>query len=284
MTEANERVIGDALLQKSYRTDFPFREVKNKGEKQQYYVENNHPAIVSREVFDAVKQRQVEKAKKSQPQVTWELTKKIFCTECGRGFRRMTVNNKAYWMCSGNVSRSENCQSLRFAEQEIFDAFILLSNKLTANRKTILTPLISQLEQMQERSGGTRDKIHQIDQNIARLTESLHVINRLHGKGILSPTDYTAQSSAVNKQVNALRTQRRQLLTEDEDDEQIDKLRELDDILAQTTPKAIFDNVLFNRIVTRITALSDTKLQFQLHGGLELTEVIPMRERRCNQK
>lgn len=48
----NERYMGDALLQKSYTTEgLPFKKVRNKGERPQYYVENSNPAIVSRETY-----------------------------------------------------------------------------------------------------------------------------------------------------------------------------------------------------------------------------------------
>lgn len=45
----NEKYIGDALLQKTYTVDFLTKKrVKNDGQVPQYYVENNHPAIISR--------------------------------------------------------------------------------------------------------------------------------------------------------------------------------------------------------------------------------------------
>lgn len=48
---------GDMIWQKSYATDtIPFRQVRNHGEKPQYFVENCHPAIVSREEFQRVQE------------------------------------------------------------------------------------------------------------------------------------------------------------------------------------------------------------------------------------
>ena len=50
----NEKYIGDALLQKKYSTDtFPPVKKCNNGERPQYYVENSHQAIISRETFEA---------------------------------------------------------------------------------------------------------------------------------------------------------------------------------------------------------------------------------------
>lgn len=49
----NEKYKGDALLQKRYTVDFLTKKTKaNQGEVPQYYVENDHEAIVSPQVFD----------------------------------------------------------------------------------------------------------------------------------------------------------------------------------------------------------------------------------------
>lgn len=48
----NEKYIGDALLQKTYTTDFLNKSrVKNTGIVPQYYVEGNHEAIIPREIY-----------------------------------------------------------------------------------------------------------------------------------------------------------------------------------------------------------------------------------------
>ena len=62
----NEKYIGDALLQKTYTTDFLTKtRVKNQGIVPQYYVENSHEAIIPREIFmqaqeELVRRRLVE--------------------------------------------------------------------------------------------------------------------------------------------------------------------------------------------------------------------------------
>jgi len=48
----NEKYTGDAILQKTYTENLKKR--KNNGEIPQYYVENNHEAIVSRELYEKV--------------------------------------------------------------------------------------------------------------------------------------------------------------------------------------------------------------------------------------
>lgn len=50
---SNEKFTGDILFQKTY-TDSRFNRHTNHGEKDMYYMENHHFAIVSRETFEAV--------------------------------------------------------------------------------------------------------------------------------------------------------------------------------------------------------------------------------------
>lgn len=60
---ANEKYIGDSLWQKTYSGDtFPYKQRKNKGEKEQYYVENTHQAIVEKSVWHAVAELRMQRA------------------------------------------------------------------------------------------------------------------------------------------------------------------------------------------------------------------------------
>ena len=56
----NEKYIGDALLQKTYTTDFLNKtRVKNNGIVPQYYVEGNHEAIIPKDIFLRVQEELV---------------------------------------------------------------------------------------------------------------------------------------------------------------------------------------------------------------------------------
>lgn len=48
----NEKYVGDCLFQKTY-SDFRFKRHTNRGERDQFYMEDHHEAIVSRETFEA---------------------------------------------------------------------------------------------------------------------------------------------------------------------------------------------------------------------------------------
>jgi DNA invertase Pin-like site-specific DNA recombinase len=281
----NERVVGDALLQKHFTTGFPFRYVQNRGQAMQYYVENSHQPIISREDFEAVKRLQISRrldVKKSKQNGGHALTGKLICPNCGHRFRRMMINGIAYWQCSYHASGRQACGGVRYPEESLHDAFTLLIHKLAANREQILSPLISQLTRMVQRHGGTHAKIYEIDMQLAAQSEHNLIIAAHHAKGWFDAAEFAAKTGAVNQKVNALRAQRRKLLAEDENDALLDKLTELDNLLSLAEPQADFDAELFGQTVTQIVAVSSTEVQFTLRGDLTLIETITRTERRKN--
>ncbi|MPN22506.1 hypothetical protein SDC9_169889 [bioreactor metagenome] len=51
----NETYIGDILTNKSYKPDMlSGKQIKNRGERNQYYIEGHHEAIVGRDIFESV--------------------------------------------------------------------------------------------------------------------------------------------------------------------------------------------------------------------------------------
>ena len=60
----NEKYQGDAILQKTYVSNFLTHEVrKNHGERKQYYLKNSHPAIISRTTFKRVQSELLRRKK-----------------------------------------------------------------------------------------------------------------------------------------------------------------------------------------------------------------------------
>ena len=112
----NEKYKGDALLQKTYIADCITKKSKrNNGELPMYYVENNHPAIIERAVFDRVQEeisRRNSKRKVKQTGTKTELgrysskyalSELLFCGTCGTPYRRCTWakkgKKKIVWRC-----------------------------------------------------------------------------------------------------------------------------------------------------------------------------------------
>lgn len=280
----NERYIGDALFQKNFSTGaLPYRKLINRGQLPQYYVDDYNAPIISAEDFHAAQElfRQRKGSFGKIPAGRYPLSRKITC-QCGATFRRRVVNGIVSWECRRHNRHPGECPLPPIAETLIYNAFTAMANKLASYRSYILAPLLAQLEQMQARHSGAQQKTYELDKQVADLTAQCHTIARLHSKGIILDTaDFAAQTGRVNQQVNVLRTERRRLLREDEENDCLADLRTLDEALsAVEETQIVFDETLFAEIVLGITAASLTELRFRLLGGLELMETIEQRERR----
>lgn len=196
------------------------------------------------------------------------------CPDCGRTFRRQLVRDKPYWVCSGRAAGATRCRSLRVQEEAVYDAFAMLAMKLAGNREYLLSPLIRQMEDLQARTGGSQQRIQEIDKQLADLGAQNLVIARLHTKGILTASDYAAQAADIGGRITGLRIERRKKLAEDEDSGFLDELKGLRRLLEEAEIGTGFHAGLFEQMVTGITVDSHEKLTFRLIGGLELAETI----------
>ena len=114
----NEKYKGDALLQKTFTTNYLTKKSKvNEGEVPQYYVEGNHPAIIEPVVFDWV-QKEIE-IRGSKYSGVHFFSSRIFCEECGGVYvRRIWHSKENYkkivWQCgckySSSMARKQSSQ------------------------------------------------------------------------------------------------------------------------------------------------------------------------------
>lgn len=142
----NEKYKGDALLQKSYTVDFLTKKKKaNEGEIPQYYVENNHEAIIEPAVFDLV-QNELEKRNPANNRHSGVhiFSGKIKCGECGSWYgSKVWHSNSKYrrmvWQCNHKFNQDEKCKTPHLDEDLIRELFIQATNKLLDDKDEIIT-------------------------------------------------------------------------------------------------------------------------------------------------
>ena len=276
----NERYKGDALLQKQYRTEtLPRKQLRNKREKKQYYVENTNEPIVSRETFDAVQQLLGSRKGNRNRSESSPFSGKLRCPDCDGIFRRQKLRGKIYWHCENHASMKTQCQSRRVRDDAVQEAFIDMLYKLQAYRKEILGELIGKLEQLQSVQSQQQGIIGRIDQEIADLSAKNLVMTRLRAAGALNNVDYAQKYAEINNRLTELRKERRRQLSIEED-KQVTALKNLNDIISEYEPNGKFDEDLFGQIVEKVIVDSNAEITFCLSGGLCLQETIP-EKRRC---
>ncbi len=140
----NEKYKGDALLQKTYTADFLTKKKKiNRGEVPQYYVKNNHEAIIDGNTFDRVQEmirtRRKYRLRCSSVSV---FSGKIKCGECGSLYGpKVWHSNDKYrrvvWQCNHKFDNARKCETPHLDENAIKRIFVSAINKLEKQDKLI---------------------------------------------------------------------------------------------------------------------------------------------------
>ena len=278
----NEKYIGDARCQKSYSCGFPFVQKLNHGERPQYYVENTHPAIIDRDTFAKAQELMKKKAEKeNKRRARSPFASKIICQNCGTVFvRRCSQSGYVSWSCRTHDGNAADCPVGRIPETELQAAFMRMYRKLKRNVKTILTPAIEQMNTLDSILRQRNPKMLTINRAIAEATEESHKISTLRANGLLDADACAARMNAISARLTQLRGERRRLTENEALDDAMSALRRLEQtILNGPEQPDGFDVELFESLVEKMIAESQTCIRFRLYGGLELTERMEMMTR-----
>ena len=145
----NERYKGEAILQKSFCTDFLTKKTKkNEGELPQYHVKDSHPAIVTSELWDQVQieigRRKVLGKHYSSGGV---FACKVVCGDCGSFYGPKVWHSTdpyrtVIWRCNGKYATSESkrkrCSCPHIREEELIERFQSVLGRILARKPIIM--------------------------------------------------------------------------------------------------------------------------------------------------
>lgn len=272
----NERYMGDELFQKRFTTDaFPFKKVKNRGEKSQFYAENTHEAIVSPNVFrlaqELLKKKNQLHGRKKEIQ-TYTFSKMLECGECGSTFcRRVTKAGTVVWACYRHFRDKKMCAIENVQESEVESAFVTLYNKLGRNRSEILTPFITQVEKLRDKNFMSHPGAMQLNKEIADLLEQNHALATLRAKECIDSAFYMSETNTNNTKLENLRKELQRYRDLNDYHEILNGSYLLLKIFEEQESISEFEPVAFRNMVIKVRIFSDT-ICFRLINGMELAE------------
>jgi site-specific DNA recombinase len=126
----NEKYKGDCHLQKTFTPENKRSQTRqNRGEVQSYYITDNHPAIVSTELWDQVQEerrrrkteRNIGSGGTDKYQNRYPLSGLLVCPHCSRSLRRRQVyKKKVQWLCSTYIEKGKQaCPGIRIDDIEL---------------------------------------------------------------------------------------------------------------------------------------------------------------------
>ena len=279
----NERYIGDRLLQKFYMTDtLPTKQVRNNGEKAQYYVENTHPAIIDRERFHAAQALRVCRKKRNGCAITMRqsnLRGNCFCGMCGGKLRSKEENGIIYWVCKTHSKDKKSCANSPVQEKIMEQAFCRMYYKLKHHGDPIFSQMLSNLQKIRYSRMLWSEDVISLNKKISDILSQVQFLTQLQQAGGVDPDTFISSNNKLSEQLRRLKQEKARLLDTDSND-LADRTRDLMDAL-EDGPDFLdrFDAELFDALVEKIIVDSNERLRFRLKNGLELTEQIERTKR-----
>lgn len=269
----NVKYTGNSLWQKTYRTQtLPRKEYKNRGEVEQYYAENTHPAIVTQEAFNLtgklMDQRRTASAYSTEPGAYYG---RLVCGCCGANMRGKKVRGIQYRVCRQHTEDMLACDLKPIVETEIEDAFSRMYFKLKHDGVRILEGMMDRLNRIRERQMLWSPDVIEINKRISAITSQSHRLAMMNQQGVVDPDIFISKSNQLAEQLRKAKQEKDRLL-EQRDDETLQKTRELMEVLecGPEFPES-FEGDLFCELVVKVT-VSKEQIRFQLKNGLELAE------------
>ena len=254
----NEKYKGDAMLQKYVVADG--KKIKNMGEAQQYYVENDHEPIVSRELWDTC-QRMIERHKTSE-YVRAENREfdpfkgKIVCGKCGHNFQRIKRSDKkTRYGCYLKSSRGMNaCRSESVKLETLERVFVAIFNMIEGKRKTLMEMQVT-------------DEVRGLDNEITRMLNQEKTYLQLQARGLLHGEIEEEYRKLLNRIVKAEEQKKAMLETNGQNVKAQNDLKVYNSAVMRTGKLTELEEKVFEQIVRRIVVVDREHLAFHLASG-----------------
>ena len=283
----NEKYMGDALLQKTYITDCITKKVKkNMGERPMYYVENNHPAIISRETFDQVQKEMTRRSSKRKVlqksgktelgkySGKYALTELLVCGECGSPYKRVTWarngKKRIVWRC---VSRLEfgtkYCHnSPTLDESRLHNAILAAMNEYTAIRQEVCPDVLVMVEEAKRAMSQAGAKLLELKKQMDAVSqEQSDVLDRLLAN--MADAELNARMKALTDEKASLKEQILEAQQEEVGlEEQVAKRQQMWDSLIECSEGYTeFDDEFIRQIIQKITVEDADTIHIQFRDS-----------------
>ena len=263
----NEKYMGDALLQKTYTVDYLSKKrIKNNGIMPQYYVENDHEAIIPKDIFMRVQDELVRRrlvkvspnGRKHGFSSNHVFSQMIVCGECGELFRRVHWNNHGCRCLSRLQSTGVVCHARTVNEETLKKVVMQAFNELLGNKSAYQKRLQDNLDTVI--GGYDEGEAMEIDKRLTELQQEL--INLASRK-----EDY----NDIADEIFRLREMKQKNFTDTAvRDEQVKRINELTEFIQQQDSELTeFDESLARRWLKEIVVW-DNRITIELKSDISI--------------
>lgn len=291
---SNEKYKGDAILNKTFTVDCLTKKVKvNNGERQKFYVENNHPAIIDAATFARVQEelaRRAGKRKVKQKGTTTEqgkysskyaLTELLICGECGTPYRRCTWTasgkKKIVWRCINRLDFGKKyCHNSPTIEESVLQEAIMEAIKNTAQRNTELLTMLKLHIGMGLESTETEDRSLAIQVRIAEINAEFKELLDTISADTSDISYYEQRMGELSMEKQSLEAELKQYADAQERRDaaksRMDEITAVIDALANHP--MTFEDRLVRQVLECVVVESKDEIKVVFKGGAEIVQAL----------
>lgn len=288
----NEKYCGDCILQKTVTVDCISKtRKKNEGEAPMYLVENSHPAIVSREVFNRV-QEEISRRKALPPQskkkaVTasgkyskYALTEVLKCGECGSRYKRVTWTSRGkkqiVWRCVSRLDHGKKyCKdSITVKEGELQEAIVRAIRKFNEEDDSTYIALMKATLGDALGITGNNEEIEFLERRIEALNKRMVQIVSASVQAGESVEHHEDEFRRIADEIDQLK--RRIDAAQEKRKENPGEQERLKEIQATIDSRSasinVYDDTIVRQMIECIRIYHDGRLEIIFGGGYEIAE------------
>ncbi|WP_154443037.1 recombinase family protein, partial [Tissierella pigra] len=295
----NEKYMGDVLMQKTYTVDFLTKKrVKNNGIVPQYYIEDNHEAIIPKEIFYKVQEEKARRASLNKSAVTrkanklkkekskfsskYALTEILVCAECGHPYRRQTWSKygqkSAVWRCenrlkNGVKSTCKNSPTLK--EEPLHHTLMTAINNVVENNGDFIGAFRENIIRVIG-NYSTKNISTEYDEKIENLQKEMLLLIEENAKQGAVAGDFDDEYKRISEEINELKKAKIRLVQEKKRDEMYEqRLMDADSTLKTVSPQVReFDEDLVRRLIETIKVSKGERLKIQFESGIVMEQIV----------
>lgn len=193
----NEKYKGDALLQKTYTVNYLDHTIAvNNGQIPQYYVENNHPAIIDRETWEEV-QVEISRRKELGRQYSSSdiFASKLICEDCGgfygkKKWHSTSKYSKFMYRCNNKYHKNkEKCHTPNLTEDDIKEKFVMAYNIVLEDKERIVEDA-NEIIELLTNTEALDTQIQNLNAELIVIAKLVEKLVKTNSKTISSTDDY----------------------------------------------------------------------------------------------
>ena len=288
----NEKYCGDVLMQKTFTQDCINKKViKNTGQLPMYLIQNNHPAIVSREIYQAVQAEKTRRSASASPSKRtsstgrscyaskFALSERLVCGECGTLYRRCTWKRngktRIVWRCVSRLDYgTKYCHNSPTLDEEPLQKAILAAiNSVMSQKSTLIRQITSAMEMELAPVPGESMSLADIERRLGELNDQTRELVAESARAE-DATACTAQLRAVMNEAAVLKEKR--ALIEEQRQSNAQAVRRIEDAAAAmaqaSTHISEWDEALIRQLVDTVKVNSAEKITVFLRGGVQVEQ------------